>query len=190
MAPGRRHIEKRCAVAKRKTINRGSVEEEKSIDDTASRTTAETNTSRKEDEGDGLEEHRTGETSPAGNEILVPDKDGQEKSLSALSETNVDKNGTLSIIQKSMIANWAEEHFLRANKIMTYEEAAKHEKLPDALCLAMNIRKEEWSIVGSEAIRKLRSVMSDKLSVHRKIVKQIYTGECFGYCVGQLWYHD
>jgi hypothetical protein len=137
-----------------------------SIESTATATN-ESACSRHIEKDKGLEMHGTeNETSPAGNEILLPAVDGQDKSLSMLTETYVDNNGMLSIIQKSMIANWAEENFQRANKIMTCAEAANHEKLPHALCCAMKIKNEAWSIVGSEAIRKSRSVMSDKLSLH------------------------
>jgi hypothetical protein len=172
MAPRRGKIAKR-AVATHKT----AVEKDDSSVESTATTTNESDGRHREKEN-VLEMHGTEDkTSPAGIEILLPTVDGQEKSLSMLTETNVDDNGTLSIIQKTMIANWAEENFLRANKIMTYEEATNHEKLPDALCRAMKIKKEAWLIVGSEAIRKLRSVMSDKLSLHRKAVKHVYTGK-------------
>jgi hypothetical protein len=49
--------------------------------------------------------------------------------------------------------NWAEEQFLRANKIMTLEEATKDVKLHKATSKAMELEDGDWAIVGSEAIK-------------------------------------
>jgi hypothetical protein len=90
----------------------------------------------------------------------------------------VAKDGKLSIIQKSKLMNWAEEHFLRRNKIMMFEEAANDAQLHKAACKAMELKENDWAIVGMEAIRKLRSAMSDRVSIHRKVVKKEYMGKC------------
>jgi hypothetical protein len=90
----------------------------------------------------------------------------------------VAKDGKLSIIQKSKLMNWAEEHFLRRNKIMMFEEAANDAQLHKAACKAMELEESDWAIVGMEAIKKLRSAMSDRVSIHRKVVKKEYMGKC------------
>jgi hypothetical protein len=71
--------------------------------------------------------------------------------------------------------NWAEEQFLRANKIMTFEEATKDVRLHTAASKAMELEDGDWVLVGTEAIKKLRSAMSDRLCIHRKVVKGLYT---------------
>jgi hypothetical protein len=44
-------------------------------------------------------------------------------------------------------------------------------KLHKVICKAIGIEESEWAHVGAEAIRKLRSAMSDRVSLHREIVK-------------------
>jgi hypothetical protein len=62
--------------------------------------------------------------------------------------------------------NWAEEQFLCANKIMTFEEATNDVKLHKAACKAMELKNADWAIVGAEAIKKIRSAMSDRVCLH------------------------
>jgi hypothetical protein len=92
-------------------------------------------------------------------------------------KTRVTENGKLTIIQKSKLMNWAEEQFLRANKIMTFEEATKDVKLHAAASKAMELEDGDWVIVGTEAIKKLRSALSDRLCIDRKVVKGLYMGK-------------
>jgi hypothetical protein len=87
--------------------------------------------------------------------------------------------GLLSVIQKSKLMNWAEDNFLREYKILTFEEAAKKTKLHEEICNAIGIKKTKWSIIGSEIIKRLRSALSDRVSLHQKIVKGLYNGEWF-----------
>jgi hypothetical protein len=86
--------------------------------------------------------------------------------------------GLLSVIQKSKLMNWAEDNFLREYKILTYEEAAKKTKVHEEICNAIGIEITNWAIVGSEIIKRLRSAMSDRVSLHQKVVKGLYKGEC------------
>lgn len=117
-----------------------------------------------------------GITGQEGVEIQVI-ADDVGKSVSALTVSNIAYNGRLTVEQKSQIANWAEQHFLRSNKIMTVEQAAKNMKLRMGICTAIGIKHSEWTIVGSEVIKKLRSIMSDRVSLHRKTVKTLYMGK-------------
>jgi hypothetical protein len=116
--------------------------------------------------------------------VEVPTKKDGETDTSSLvtgtkgtKKTRVAADGKLTIIQKSNLMNWAEEHFLRANKIMTFEEATKDVKLHKAASNAMELADGDWAIVGAEAIKKLRSAMSDRLCLHRKVVKGLYMGK-------------
>jgi hypothetical protein len=103
---------------------------------------------------------------PANMIVTIPTKDGDTdtSSLAIVVEpkkTLVAKDGKLTVIQKSKLINWAKEQFLRSNKIMTFEEAARDVKLHKAASKAMELEDGDWAIVGSEAIKKLRSAMSD-----------------------------
>jgi hypothetical protein len=106
---------------------------------------------------------------------------GKDSSLSSIglpgTITKKQSGLVLSVIQKSRLSNWAEHHFLRANKIMSFDEAANDTKLHKAICKAVGIEESDWAHVGAEAIRKLRSAMSDRVSLHRKIVKGLYFGK-------------
>jgi hypothetical protein len=112
--------------------------------------------------------------------VEVPKKKDGETDTSSLAtgmgtkKTHVAKDGKLTIIQKSKLMNWAEEQFLRANKIMTFEEASKDVKLHKAASKAMELADGDWAIVGAEAIKKLRGAMSDRMCLHRKVVKGLY----------------
>lgn len=90
---------------------------------------------------------------------------------------NVASDGLLTVVQKSNLLNWAEEHFFPANKIMTVEEANRDEKLRRVACHAIGIKEVGWAIVGTEVIKRLRTAMSDRLSLHRKVVKNLYLGK-------------
>jgi hypothetical protein len=121
--------------------------------------------------------------------VTIRTKDGDTETSSLANavepkKTSVAKDGKLTVIQKSKLMNWAEEHFLCSNKIMTFEEAARDVKLHKAASNAMGLENGDWAIVGSEAIKKLRSAMSDRLCVHRKIVKGMYMGK---YYFGKIW---
>jgi hypothetical protein len=119
--------------------------------------------------------------------IRMKDGDTETSSLAVAAEhkrTSVAKDGKLTVIQKSKLMNWAEEHFLCSNKIMTFEEAARDVKLHKAASNAMELENGDWAIVGSEAIKKLRSAMSDRLCLHRKVVKGMYMGKYFW---GKIW---
>jgi hypothetical protein len=105
---------------------------------------------------------------------------GDSKSLSTVDAPGGKKGGTLTVIQKARLSNWAEHHFLHANKIMSFEEAVKDTKMHKAICKAIEIDEKDWAVVGTEAIRKLCSAMSDQVSLHRKVVKGLYMGE---YCL-------
>jgi hypothetical protein len=112
--------------------------------------------------------------------VKVPNKDGNTDMSSLATgtkKTRVAENGKLTVIQKSKLMNWAEEQFLRANKIMTFEEATKDVRLHAAASKAMELEEGDWVIVGTEAIKKLRSAMSDRLCIHRKVVKGLYMGK-------------
>jgi hypothetical protein len=86
--------------------------------------------------------------------------------------------GLLSVIQKSKLMNWAEDNFLREYKILTFEETAKKTEVHEEICNAIGIEKTNWAIVGLEIIKRLRSAMSDRVSLHQKVVKGLYNGEC------------
>jgi hypothetical protein len=113
--------------------------------------------------------------------VEIPKKDGDSTATSSLAsgtkKTRVANNGKLTVIQKSKLMNWAEEQFLHANKIMTLEEATKDVKLHAAASKAMELEDGDWAIVGLEAIKKLRSAMSDRLCLHRKVVRGLYMGK-------------
>jgi hypothetical protein len=141
--------------------------EEKDVEETA----------EKYDNKDNAKEY--GKT-PENMIVKVPNKDGNTDMSSLATgtkKTRVAENGKLTIIQKSKLMNWAEEQFLRANKIMTFEEATKDVKLHAAASKAMELEDGDWVIVGTEAIKKLRSAMSDRLCIHRKVVKGLYMGK-------------
>jgi hypothetical protein len=171
------------------TKEKGALEERISNVAELETTTTETedNDSKTEEEEKELEEfgydngkegaQESGENcEPIDMEIDIgSDKDS---SLSTLGLPGDKKAGPLlGVIQKSRLSNWAEHHFLRANKIMSFDEAAKDTKLHKAICKAVGIEESEWAHVGAEAIRKLRSAMSDRVSLHRKIVKGLYLGK-------------
>jgi hypothetical protein len=104
------------------------------------------------------------------------------KSVSTLTVCpNVAKDGNLTVVQRSNLLNWAEEHFFPGSKIMTFDEAKTNETLRKGICRALGINDVGWAIVGTEAIKKLRSAMSDRLSLNRKVVKGLYIGKkcCF-----------
>jgi hypothetical protein len=106
----------------------------------------------KDDNGEACDETKT----PANMIVEVPKKDGNTDTSSLASgtkKTRVANNGKLTVIQKSKLMNWAEEQFLRANKIMTLEEATKDVKLHKATSKAMELEDGDWAIVGSEAIK-------------------------------------
>jgi hypothetical protein len=98
MAPRRGKIAKR-AIARHKMM----VENDDSTSVESTATATNESACRHIEKDNGLEMHGTeNETAPAGNEILLSAVDDQDKSLSMLTETYVDNNGMLSIIQKSM----------------------------------------------------------------------------------------
>jgi hypothetical protein len=106
--------------------------------------------------------------------VKVPNKDGNTDTSRSLvtgstKKTRVTEKGKLTIIQKSKLMNWAKEHFLRANKIMTLEEATKDVKLHKAVSKAMVLEDGDWAIMGLEVIKKLQSAMSDHLCPHQKL---------------------
>jgi hypothetical protein len=90
---------------------------------------------------------------------------------------NVAKDGLLTVVQKSNLLNWAEECFFPGSKIITIEEAKKDHGLRGAICHAIGIHEVGWAIVGTEAIKKLCSAMSDRLSLHQKGVRSLYWGK-------------
>lgn len=150
-------------------------QEEDRLDDSTTKTsnsysTESENNSQEEDEWPKKKEGH-GKT-PSGLTILLEDASG--KSRSTITENNIKDNGLLTVIQKSQLMNWAEENFLRKNKITTYEEAIQNKDLHKEICRAMEIGEDAWATVGSEAIKKLRSAMSDRVCQHRKIVKSLY----------------
>jgi hypothetical protein len=116
-----------------------------------------------------------GDSEPIDMEIHIAGSDKDSGSLSTLDlpGTTTKKAGSLSVIQKSRLSNWAEHHFLCANKIMgSYDEVANDIKeLHQAICKVLGIEESDWAHVGAEAIKKLRSAMSDRVSLHQKIVK-------------------
>jgi hypothetical protein len=97
------------------TINEDNIEEEKE----------RKNEEKKDDMSAGNNDDKT----PMNMIVEVPKKKDGETDTSSLAtgtkKTRVATNGKLTIIQKSKLMNWAEEQFLRANKIMTFEEATK-----------------------------------------------------------------
>jgi hypothetical protein len=102
----------------------------------------------------------------------MEDSQDDRKTVSTLTMCpNVARDGLLTVVQKSNLLNWAEECFFPGSKIITVEEAKKDEKLREAICRAIGIQEVGWAIVGTEAIKKLRSAMSDRLSLHRKGVR-------------------
>jgi hypothetical protein len=112
------------------------------------------------------------------NKDMEENQEGSKTSVSTLTICpNVAKDGLLTVVQKSNLLNWAEECFFPGSKIITVEEAKKDEKLRDAICHAIGIHEVGWAIVGTEAIKKLRSAMSDRLSLHRKGVRSLYWGK-------------
>jgi hypothetical protein len=123
--------------------------------------------------------------------VAVVNKDGDTDTSSLATgqekPRRVAKDGKLTIIQKSKLMNWAEEHFLRWNKIMTFEEAANNAQLHKAACMAMDLEESDWAFVGPEAIKKLRSAMSDRVSLHRKVTKKEYMGKCIMNCKDVLF---
>jgi hypothetical protein len=130
--------------------------------------------------GNNMEDGNDGSIRP---EDMIIDV-GSSKGMSSTStlggcEDVTKTGGLLSVIQKSKLMNWAEDNFLRENKILTFEEAAKKTKLHEEICNAIGIEMTKWTIVGSEIIKRLRSAMSDRVSLHRKVVKGLYIGECF-----------
>jgi hypothetical protein len=150
----------------RRTRKKNSVKE---IDDTLETEEIKENEGGDEDEGkradDDKENKNVDMSTHPTNEVIIPPMDegtNDGKSISTLSLCpNVAEDGKLTVIQKSKLMNWAEEHFLRANKIMTFEEVAANTKLHEAICRAIGLKDNEWAVVGAEAIKKLRSAMSD-----------------------------
>jgi hypothetical protein len=132
-------------------------------------------------EGNNMEDGNDGSIRP---EDMTIDVGSGSKGMSSTSTLDVCEDvtktgGLLSVIQKSKLMNWAEDNFLRENKILTFEEAAKKTKLHEEICNAIGIEITNWTIVGSEIIKRLRSAMSDRVSLHRKVVKGLYIGKCF-----------
>jgi hypothetical protein len=132
------------------------------------------------------EEQENPTVGPKDMEIeLRRDKSGEEedgKSVSTLTVfPNVAKDGrNLTVVQISNLLNWAEEHFFSGSKIMTFNEAKANESLCRGICHAIGINDMGWAIVGTEAIKRLRTAMSDRLSLNRKVVKSLYMGKkCF-----------
>jgi hypothetical protein len=78
--------------------------------------------------GLGNEEQENSSNGPKDMEIeWGKDKSGDEdddgKSLSTLTVCpNVAKDGNLTVVQKSNLLNWAEEHFFPGSKIMTFDD--------------------------------------------------------------------
>jgi hypothetical protein len=149
------------------TVNEDNIEEEKE--------------GKTEEKKDDMSAGNNDNKTPTNMIVEVPKKKDGETDMSSLAtgtkKTRVATNGKLTIIQKSKLMNWAEEQFLRANKIMTFEEATKDVKLHKAASKAMELEDGDWAIVGAEAIKKLRSAMSDRLCLHRKMVKGLYMGK-------------
>jgi hypothetical protein len=125
-------------------------------------------------------ENGDGGTPPYNIVITKQSEENQEgtKTVSTLTICpNIAKDGLLTVVQKSNLLNWAEECFFPGSKIITVEEAKKDNALRGAICRAIGIHEVGWAIVGTEAIKKLRSAMSDCLSLHRKGVRILYWGK-------------
>jgi hypothetical protein len=130
-------------------------------------------------EGSNTENRNDGSIRPEDMTIDI----GSSKVSSNLStlgtyEDVAKSGGLLSVIQKSKLMNWAEDNFLREYKILTFKEAAKKTKLHEEICNAIGIENTNWAVVGSEIIKRLRSALSDRVSLHRKVVKGLYNGKC------------
>jgi hypothetical protein len=96
----------------------------------------------KDDNGEACDDMKT----LANMIVEIPKKDGDTATLSLASGTNktrVANNGKLTVIQKSKLMKCAEEQFLRANKIMTLEEATKDVKLHKA---ASKVMARRWRL--------------------------------------------
>jgi hypothetical protein len=152
-------------------------------DDTITETEEESKSTNGSNNGGlGNEERENSSDGPKHMEIeWGKDKCSDEddgKSVSTLTVCpNVAKDGNLTVVQKSNLLNWAEEHFFPGSKIMTFDEAKTNETLRKGICHAIGINDLGWAIVGSEAIKRLRTAMSDRLSLNRKVVKSLYMGK-------------
>jgi hypothetical protein len=132
-------------------------------------------------EGNNTEDGNDGSIRPEDMTIEVGSSKGMSSTstLGPACEDVTKSAGLLSVIQKSKLMNWAEDNFLRDYKILTFEEAAKKTKVHEEICTAIGIEKTNWAIVGSEIIKRLRSAMSDRVSLHRKVVKGLYNGKWY-----------
>jgi hypothetical protein len=129
---------------------------------------------------DMAEESGGGGTPPNNIVITKQTEENQEgsKIVSMLTICpNIAKDGLLTVVQKSNLLNWVEECFFPGSKIITIEEAKKDNALRGAICHAIGIHEVGWAIVGTEVIKKLRSAMSDHLSLHQKGVRSLYWGK-------------